>query len=96
MPSTFIVRPSAIQRADAHGEVEDLGVGVGRPQPGEESVVDREVVEREPLGVLDREPLPIGVAAERLPVGDVLVVGFGHRPLASPSSCATAGRSRSR
>ena len=79
MPSTLIVRPERDPRADAHGEVEDLGVGVRRAQAREELVVEVEVVEREPFGVLDGQPFALGVAGVRAPVGDVREVVFGER-----------------
>ena len=81
MPSTFIVRPSAIH-APMHTVRSRISASVyGGTQPGEERVVDGEVVEREQLGVLDRQPLPIGVTRVRLPLGDVRVVGLGHHLL---------------
>ena len=64
MPSTCSVRPSASQppmhtvRSRISASVYD---GV---QAREEVVVEVVVVEREPLGVLDREALALGVAGD--------------------------------
>src|SRR5207237_9656696 len=55
-----------------HGEVEDLGVGEARgAETREESVVDRVMIKDEPLGVLDRASLPVGVPGVRLPSAPV-------------------------
>ena len=57
----------------AQREVEDLVVGELRAQAREQLVVDVAVIGREPLRVLDREPLPIGVAGLGAPLVEVLV-----------------------
>jgi hypothetical protein len=51
--------------ADAHRQVEYLGVAVRGAESREELVVEVAVVEREPLGVLDRELLPL-ISAMRM------------------------------
>ncbi len=84
-----VVEPEDVQRAterepaaDAHREVEDLGIGERRGAHARvERVVDRVVVEREQLGVLDREPFAFRVAVVRTPVEHVGVVVFRHRAL---------------
>src|SRR5450631_1965479 len=63
--------PEPEERPAADREVEDLRIGERRAQPNEEVVVEPEVIERETLGELDRQPLPFGVAA----LVDVLDMG---------------------
>jgi hypothetical protein len=65
-------------RADAHRQLDDLGVGVGHVHAGPEVLVgvEREVVGREPLGVLGRESLAVRQRGRRgrvLPVLDLAV-----------------------
>ena len=55
--------PEPEERPAADREVEDLRVGERGAEPNEEVVVEPEVVEREPLRELDRQPFPFGVAA---------------------------------
>ena len=79
MPSTFIVRPSA-SHAPMHTVRSRISASVySRVQPSEEVVVEVAVVEREPFGVLDGQPFPLGVTGIRAPLGDVGEVVFGQR-----------------
>ncbi len=61
----------------AQREVEDLLVGEVRVQAVEEVVVDGEVVDGEALGVLDGQPLTVGVSRPRAPLVDVAVRVLG-------------------
>ena len=63
--STAWKRPNSEPVADHRGELHDLGVGERHAQTGKERVVDRPMVERELVGVLDREQLLLRVVAVR-------------------------------
>src|SRR3954447_14958037 len=61
----------------AQRQVEDLVVGELRVQTLVELVVETLVVDREPLGVLDRHALALGVAGPRPPLVEMAVVVVG-------------------
>src|SRR5450631_1713417 len=71
--------PEPEERPAADREVEDLGVGERGAEPGEDVVVEPEVVEREALGELDRQSFTLGVAA-LVRVLDVGVQVIGGTP----------------
>ena len=82
----------------AEGEVEDLVVGELRAQTREQLVVDGAVVGGEAFGVLDREPLPVGVARPRPPLVEMLVDVLGDAGLDDrrrPERRASASPNRS-
>src|SRR5438309_885902 len=68
----------AHEDGDADAQVDDLVVGEVGPQPGEELVVHRRVVEEEALGELDGELLPRRVLGPFPVLGDVGVQLLGE------------------